>query len=171
MLQFYQTFYHTFYHNHKFYHKPLLLYPHPPPPTPTHPWCFLYLRETERHATNFNFTTNYTTNQWDYSHLPSHFLYLIETQVNVLRSLWTFFLGGCEDLARISEEEKQQHWQFGSRFLINCLLKIHNILPNLHFVLSHYHIKLETDLGRSPPGHVTSGELCYWWTLGHVTSG
>ena len=51
------------------------------------------------------FTTHFTTNHYQYCHPPpptQRFLYLRETQANVLRGLQRFW-GGCKDLATISE--------------------------------------------------------------------
>ena len=49
----------------------------------------------------FNFTTHFTTNHYQYCHPPPppprHFLYLRETQANVLRGLQRFW-GGCKVL-------------------------------------------------------------------------
>ena len=75
--QFYHTFYNKFYLKFDLKTLPLLL---------PHPWCILYL---------------------------------IETELKVFRGLQIFW-EGCEDLARISEQERQkkEHRHFGSRLLI-----------------------------------------------------
>ena len=50
------------------------------------------------------------------THPPQHCMYLRKIQVKVLSGL-QWFWGVCKDLARILEEEEQEHWHFGSRFL------------------------------------------------------